>query len=231
MKTKLLLAVICMAFMFTVNAQKNIPKGSLLLGGDLSFNSTTYKNPDNTESKQRGFSIAPSVGTAIKDNLFLGLTLGYRLYKNSNSAPSSAYDSTTERGYNAGIFVRKYKPLRNNFYIFLQGSIGGFYTDRSIEDVANRTFYQKDLSVNLSVSPGISYAINSKFQIETGFNNLLGVGYSQTELADDRWYSGTSKRTSFNAYTTLNNFSSQLYIGFRVLLQKKDKKAGSLKAG
>ena len=231
MKTKLLLAGICMACMFTANAQKDIPKGSLLLGGNLSFSSTTFKNPDNTESKSHGFSIVPSVGIGIRDNLFLGLTLGYNLYKNSSSGFSSAYDSTTTRGYNAGVFVRKYKPLKNNFYIFLQGGIGASYADRSIEDIPNRTFYQKDLSVNLSVSPGISYAINSKFQIETGFNDLFGVGYSQAVMADDRWYAGTSKRNSFNAYTTLNNFGSQLYIGVRLLLQKKDKKGAFSKAG
>lgn len=230
MKTKFLLLAISMTCMVTIYAQKNIPKGSLLLGGDVSFNSNTYKNTNNRESKSKGFYISPSVAVGIKTNLFIGLAIGYNFYKNSNSSNSSSYDSTILRGYNCAIFVRKYQPLKNNFSLFLQGGLGGSFSKRSIEDVATRVFYQKDLYVNLSVSPGISYTINSKLQIETGFNNILGIGYTRSKLADNAFYSGESSYTGFNAYTSLNNFSSMLYIGFRLLLQKKDK-SPTLKAG
>lgn len=212
------------AFVLFAHAQKNLPKGSVLLGGDLSFGTNKIKDPyNNVERKSTGFLISPSVALAVKDNLFVGLSLGYNYYKTTSQTPASSYDSLTQRGYSASIFVRKYKPLKNNFYLFLQGGVGGTYSDRSIENVPNRDFSQKDVNINLSLSPGISYAINSKLQIETGLNGIFGIGYTNSNFTDNSSFQGKRTSTSFNAYTSLNNFSSQLYFGFRLLLQKKTK--------
>lgn len=231
MKTKLLFTVAFIAFMFATYAQKNIPKKSLLFGGDLSFSSNTFKDANNTESKGKGLSVSPSVAIAIKDNLFIGLTAGYNFYKNSSTPNFSTFDSTILHGYNCAIFIRRYKPLKNNFYLFLQGSLGGYYTKRSIEDTPNRIFYQRYLGINLSLSPGVSYAVNSKLQIETGLNSIFGIGYTRSELADNASYSGQSSSKGFYVYTSLNNFNSQLYFGFRLLLQKKNKAITASKAG
>ena len=228
MKAKLLLAGFFMFVLSASYAQKNIPKGSLLLGGDLSFSSNTYKD-NSSNNKASGFSISPSVGVALKDNLFGGIGLSYGYAKNALYYASPYYDSINVHSYGANLYVRKYKPLKNNFYIFLQGGLGVSASNRALNNNSTRDYSQKDLSVNLGISPGLSYAINSKLQIETGFNNIFGIGYSESKYRDNAYFTGERKSTGFNAYTTLNNFNSQLYFGFRLLLQKKDK--GTAKAG
>ena len=57
-------------------AQAQISKGTVLLGGDLSFG-TNKTETGTVKSKTTGFSISPSVGIAFKDNKVLGLSLYY----------------------------------------------------------------------------------------------------------------------------------------------------------
>lgn len=220
MKLKILSAAILLLSAFSVNAQKDLPKGSLLLGGDLSYASYTYKDA-NTNNKAHGFNISPSVGFAVKNNLFIGINAGVSFFKNGNYINSPYTDSTRYHSYSYGVYVRKYKPLKNNFYIFLQGNLGGSNAKRDLENSPSRDYYQKDMGVSLSLTPGVSYAINSKLQLEAGFNNLVGISYTQTDTRDNYSFSGIRKQTAFNAATSISNFNSQLYLGFRLLLQKK----------
>ena len=89
---------------------------------------------------------------------------------------------------------------------------------------------QNGLGINLSLTPGVSYAFNSKLQMEAGLNDIFGIGYTNSKYNQTGPIPNSWERNSFNAFTTLNNFTSQLYIGFRLLLQKKEKAAPSVKA-
>ena len=221
MKSKLLFSVILMCFFISVHAQKDLPKGSVLLGGNIAFSNATYKDVNST-NKTSGFSISPSAGVAVRDNLFVGIGLSYGHIKNSPSFNGSVVDSSRYNSYGINLFVRKYKPLKNNFYLFLETGVGVSLAKRTLmNNLPGRDYYQKDLNVGLGITPGVSYGINSKLQIETGFNSLFGIGYSESKYRDNGSFPGERKSTSFNAFTSLNNFSSQLYIGFRLLLQKK----------
>jgi hypothetical protein len=228
MKSKLTMLCILLCALSAVNAQKNIPKGSMLLGGNIYFHSDTYKD-DATNNKSSGFGIAAAAGLAVKDNLFVGAGVNYSHAKYPYSSVSSA-DSTRANYYGASIFVRKYKPLKSNFYIFLEGSAGATFGKVTLEKDRDRDFYQKSVSASLGVTPGISYAINSKMQVEMGFNSILGVNYVSSKFHDNYSTQGEVKSSNFNAYTSINNFSSQIFFGFRFLLQK-DKTAPASKQG
>ena len=225
MKAALLHGVILITFIFTANAQSNIPKKSILLGGDLSFSSYNTKW-DNHSQESTGFFISPSVGFAVKDNLFIGLNGGIGISKNSHNI-NSPYDSVSSHIYSYGVFARKYKPLKNNFYLFLQTNLGGYHAKSEFTQYTNGSYKEKYFSVNASLSPGISYGINSKLHIETGFNNIVGIGYSTQQYSTDPSVGAERKQTGFNMYTSLSNFNSQFYMGFRLLLQKNDKKMSS----
>ena len=222
MKPVFLLVVMLIAFIFTTNAQSDIPKNSMLLGGDLSFSSSNTKW-DNESRKSSGFTISPSAAIAVKNNLFIGLNGGIGFSKNSQSINAPYPDSVISRSYSYGIFARRYKPLKNNFYLFLQGNLGG-HNANSEHTISSTGYYEeKYFTFNASLSPGISYGINSKLHIETGFNSIIGVGYSTQEYSADPSFGGVRKQTGFNMYTNLSNFNSQFYMGFRLLLQKKNK--------
>lgn len=220
MKSIYLTLIITIISISVISAQTNIPKGSLLLGGDISFGTTHYEDINSRTSNSYGFNISPSIGVAIKENLFAGLSLGVGLVKNAfNNGPY--IDSSKLNTYSYGVFIRKYKPLKNNFNIFLQGNLYGFNAKKEYYSLSSNTESQKDLGLGFSLTPGISYAINSKLQLEAGLNSILGIGYGQSRYSDNLSSGRIVKHSTFNAYTSLNNFSSQLYFGFRLLLQKK----------
>ena len=225
MKTTILLFTSLLFFNFQSQAQTDLPKGSVLLGGNLSFNSFRTSGENNFESKAKGFAISPSVGIAIRPNLFIGASAGYAFSSNRTSG-----DSTRINSYSYGLFARKYKPLRNNFYLFLQGNLSGSNSKRNRENNSLWDFEEKQYGVGLSLTPGVSYALNNKISLEAGFNDILGVGYSENKTRDNLNFSGERKQTSFNAFTNLNNFNSQIYVGFRLLFKKKDK-PGTSQAG
>src|SRR5688500_14694907 len=93
----------------TANAQ--ISKGSILLGGNLSFSSV--KSEDGIKQPNLNLNLSPSIGKAIKENLIVGVGLGYSRYRNGPKGSEIEYSNK----YGGDLFVRKYYPLGRNFYL------------------------------------------------------------------------------------------------------------------
>ncbi len=207
---------ILLAFLFAstfVHAQ--IKKGSTLLGGDIGGNTQKTQTGNQEALRQWGISLSPVYGMAIKDNLILGgdLTFAYSEYDNIGSEQRINV-------YGGGVFLRKYKSIGNSgFYIFLQGRAGYRYLQSEVEAGTVVTDRVKNHSVNLSVYPGLSYALSRKLHLESGFNNLLSLNY----YTEKRTTAGipviVNRNSGFNISSSLNNVSN-LYLGFRVILGK-----------
>jgi hypothetical protein len=215
---KIYLAIITASLLgYSANAQ--IKKGSIFLGGDISGSTQKTKTGGITTNKQNGITISPVFGKAIKDNLVLGMNVGFSIYEmdNSNGSP---YDYNADF-YNAGIFLRKYKNIgAGGFYLFVQGGLGGSYLKQKQEDSNSGFFDQtKRVAVGLTAYPGISYAVSKKLHLETGFNNLLSLNYFN-EKRNAGSPVTTSKTNGFNIASSLNNATSSLYLGFRLLIGK-----------
>ncbi len=200
--------------LFACLAEAQIKKGATFLGGDIGGSSQTTKRNDSIVSKVKGIIISPAFGKAIRDNLIFGADAVINIWEN-NYGPSVG-----QRSYGLGVFLRKYRALgKSGFYLFLQGRFGVSYLNEELNysiinhEEANR------ITVGVSTYPGISYAINKKLQLETGFNNLLTLHY----FREKREYSGApdvvEKTRGISINTSLNNLSS-LYVGFRLLLNK-----------
>jgi len=143
--------------------------------------------------------------------------------KNSTTNPNQGFAIQRNAGYGAGIFIRKYKQIaKSGFSMFVQGAFDVNYNSNKYESSSGNTFFDKSKNYSLAISayPGISYTISKKLQLQTGFNNLLSLGY----FSEKREITGTSndyslKTKGINVNTSLNNFSS-LYLGFRLLISK-----------
>lgn len=202
-------------FSFALNAQ--IKKGSVFLGGDISGSMQKTKSGGSSENEQNGFTVSPVVGKAIRDNLVFGVNGGIGFSENESASSSDS----KQISYGLGVFLRKYKPLGNSgFYLFLQGGLNFSYYHSELEFAINSFKNDtKRYGAGVNAYPGISYAVNKKLHLETGFNNLLYLNYWHEKHEE-----GISPRTEyitngFNIGTSLNNISS-LYLGFRVLLSK-----------
>ena len=209
-------SVTCLLFLaFTSSAQ--IKKGSLFLGGNLGGSTQTSKSNGATTNKQNGLTVSPVIGKAVSDNLIFGVDVSFGIFKSDNTGINQ---NQKQQNYGAGFFLRKYKPLgKSGFLLFLQGDMGYGYSNfetNGQQPYFNRT---KRHSVGISGYPGISYAVNKKLHIETGFNNLVGINYFTEKRIDGGIIVNTTRTNGFSVNTSLNNLSN-LYVGFRLLLSK-----------
>lgn len=165
---------------------------------------------DVTTNKQNGINISPVVGKAIKENLVLGVNAGFGIYNNDYPMGNAEYDT---KSYDAGLFLRKYKNISTSgFYIFVQGGLGVAYNNQKQEDMPVTYDDIKRTALGINAYPGISYAVNKKLHLETGFNNLLMVNYFH-EKRESGSPVTTYKTNGFSVTSSLNNASS-LYLWF-----------------
>ena len=184
-----------------------------MIGGQLGYNSSNSRSQMPIEMYESdGLVFSVSAGKAIKENLFLGLELGTGLTKSEQHA---GYKS--RNAYHAGgIFVRKYFDIGKRFFIFTQGNSGvGFFDN---ESTSTTDFTENEgYNVFINFTPGLSYALNRRLQLETGFQSIISAGYSRGKAR--RSTGAELRQENFNVSTNLNNLAS-LSIGLRLLFSK-----------
>lgn len=208
MKIKITLALLPFLF-FSSITDAQIKKGSILLGGGISYSSTTMDN--STNPKINNTIVIFSAGKAISVNSVLGINLSY-----NHSLTSNIYDSSSNRTkgntYTAGIFYRKYKTLGKKFYLFGQVATNFSYTKYSYNFPTYTGNPAEIYGADLSLTPGLAYQLLSKFQLEVTLPSLAGFSYETVKGVNTR-------QKIFNAYANLPSFSlNNLIFGFRVIL-------------
>lgn len=125
--------------------QKPISRGNILLGGNGSFGFNRQKTSLNTESKSFRYSINPTVGYFIIENLVIGFSGGYSFER---------YSDSKYYGFSLGPIVRYYsKP---GPFVKAETLFGNYH--------GNNT----GSTSSFSFSTGVGYAlfINSKIALE-----------------------------------------------------------------
>ena len=221
MPLKVLFITACFAINLFYVAEAQIKKGSLFLGGNISFLSfnNKYDVPQYDLKKQRSVFIQPTVGKAINENMIMGVSLGY---DHSNTENRGNADASKRNQYSAGLFLRKYKPLGAGFSLFGQTDLYFAYGEQ-IYDRMNETETIKGPSAGLIFYPGLSYSISKKLQLETGFNDLLDISYGHENTLkknkDDNKITAKNSLDSFIVRTSLDNLVN-FTLGFRLLISK-----------
>ena len=208
MKTKILLPIAILFFATTtVNAQIN--EGRYLLGGSVSYGNA--KNQQSIGSKTESFYSNIQFGKVVKDNSVVGIIASYS-FSNFN------YSANKTNQFSGGVFYRKYKSFAKNFYLF--GEADALYnhsqSTQGIFQTGNDATRNISNGGSLSFTPGISYSVCKRMQIELSMPNIVSISYAGTK------YETTSSAT--NSVTTLNgnnfsgsvNFNSNFLYGFGI---------------
>lgn len=203
-------------------ATAQVNKGTIVLGGNIAYQDIlNSETGPNGSYSTRSVSVNPSIGKAIGNNVVLGIDLGYTHGTNSNVGGSQADYHSGNNSFSAGVFIRRYKQLGNGFYLFGQAQIGaGWSNGSSVTPGYSETSLQSDgYSVYFQLYPGIAYALNRHWQIETGLPNFFAVNYahgSQTVT-----YTGQPAQTvsghSLNITSSLTG-SNELTVGVRYFI-------------
>jgi len=217
------LPIIAFAFSLFTTAHAQIKKGGTWLGGSIGYSESKTDNPGTTlDPKLKSVGVYPAIGFVVKDNLVFGVALSYASTKYDNA---NGYKDRKDKSYGGGIFLRKYVPIVNRFYIF--GETSAFYRDNrsnwtTTDYYGNLTKYKSSgWDGNVTISPGVSFALNKSLQLETGFSNLFFASYQKSKSSlDITAPASETKSSSFSIGASLEN-ASTFYVGLRFLINNK----------
>ena len=220
---KIYALLICCCLPSLLNAQ--ITKGTVLIGGDVGISGSKYKNENPAYSQyvleSQSYSINPSAGWAVKENL----VVGGRLIFNFSDYEQQSSPNLTSKNHNigAGIFIRKYQPLGKSFYLFGDAGVGAQSVYRLIEPLQQPFNYKETgYAISATIFPGIAYQVNRHFLLEVALNNLLSVGYEHKNT-EDRNAGGNNYKGVNNSYHITSSLSNgvPLQVGVRWMIAKK----------
>lgn len=219
----------------TYQAKAQIAAGTKLVGGSLSFGSSTSSSYDSRnpsgrqdlENKSYGFSINPNAGVFLADNLAVGVGAGFSFNKSTYpyyEGPAPDLYEQVSKGYSiiAAPFLRYYYLPTETFGLYGQLSAGVSYGQgKSESSAANRLpFKSSSHSVFANITPALVFFPTAKLGLELAFGNI-GYGRSTSKIDEPQYnqqYNRTTRKetySGFGANFSLNNLAlgASYYIG------------------
>lgn len=216
--TKCYLIVSLFLISFGANAQ--IKKQSILLGGQL-FYYNNKNQVDNLNQKSESGTISLSIGKSFKENKIVGFNLGFSPIRRSNYLNNGDTTTLTFNRFDIGLFYREYKKLAKDFYFFSQVDVA-FITANQNEHykIASADVKATQRGGYISLTPGISYQVFKKMQLELTIPNILSFQYLVTKFDSKVPQIKNSREEQILFYSNLNNNTSLswLGVGFRFIL-------------
>ncbi len=206
-----------------INATAQIKKGTILLGGQIAGASGNNKQANQfTEEtvKIKSFVFGTSIGKAIKENNIIGINVGAGFTNYTFRRVGIDSSSSKSNSFNAGVFYRKYKKLAKDFYFFGETNVGfGVNKQYNLRNNFYNEYHRKAFSTDLSITPGISYQVFKKMQLEVSLPNVVGAYYSKSNDIETATSKKINTTNNFSLNTGLSNqLLSNLSLGFRLLL-------------
>lgn len=213
--------LLTLAAILSFSATAQIKKGAVLLGVDLGFNGSNFKQEftgNEIKSSSTGFNIALLYGKAIKDNLFAGGSVSFSSSTLKQSNPEIKQSIKT---YGASVWTRKYFPVYGPLYAFVNGSL--YATIGNNESPNNNPPKTNSLGLGIGIYPGISMQLKQRFFLDASLNNLANIYYNRTSGESTNGAGNTVKQTSssYGVSTSLGNNSNPLQLGIRWIIPGK----------
>ncbi len=206
-------------FFFLSTSFSQLNKGTILLGGDVSYNTQSSTNGPAT-SKTENFTFSPTIAVAVKKNVFWG---GSVLFSSINNKPAPVNAFSKHNSYGADLFFRKYKLVKNKFYVFIEAGLSYGIAKEKFRQNPDYFFDSKRITTGLNISPGVSLAVSKKLYLESGFNNIAHLGYQHNKTEGYNFGNVISLSSSnFGLSSRLRVITSNLYFGFRFMLDRNN---------
>ncbi|WP_350286353.1 hypothetical protein [uncultured Croceitalea sp.] len=207
-------------FVGLLNAQDDTNDKLTIEKGMWNLSSNFSVGFNNTESATLGtttdndfftLSVSPAAGYAIRNNVLIGLGLGYS-YQKSDSTFENAVLEIRESEFSGTTFsiypfIRRYFGLSKNFALFIQGEgrYGRATNEQQVSDGTIRTIETASDNLFFGVRPGLTVFVSKNFALETSFGAL---GYNWSEVNRD----DTDEKTTSNGFS-FDLSSTELILG------------------
>jgi opacity protein-like surface antigen len=173
MKKILILAAFTMA---VFNSKAQTEAGKVMLGGNITFSTTSQPN----DYKTTYVGIQPSAGYFIAENLSLGAGIGFSYLRTREST----YDLDIiykniykEQSFIFNPFLRKYGNITEQFKYFGQLSLPMAFGKTRIKEDNNSSAYRDfntKVKFGATLAPGVAFFPSKNFGIEF---SIEGIGY------------------------------------------------------
>lgn len=174
MKRILIVSVIACSLLGNANAQ--IAKGKMLLGGGVSYEKIKSE-ARGSDDEEHSYTFNSNIGYFVSDGLAVGLNLNVAREEKYEPNPYYYSDVEIKRSSSTiGPFIRFYQTLPGDkFAFFAQGFIG--FVSANIESSIPGDFSAKTKfrGLDAAVSPGFTYFFNDRWAAELVFR---GIAYT-----------------------------------------------------
>ena len=209
--------IILLAF----NASAQFQEGNKVLGFGLNI----QNGIDNTlypasETTSKGFSLGGTVslGRAKSESRLNGFTItaGYGKLKYKSTTPFASDQFSESFVAGVGYFMRKYKPLAKNFFVFGEAQASVSY-NRQIFRAQQNKLNEDRYNVTIGVYPGLAYKWNDRFLLELRFADFAALSYNywEREVNIEKTY---SRNASFGTSLGLG-YLNNIGIGARWIIK------------
>jgi hypothetical protein len=208
------------AFFFllvTMSSFAQIKKNDFLVGGQLSYN-YWHTEQDNYSQTQKNSTIDIIAGKAIRENRVAGILLGYSPGHNE-TVTNNDTEIRKDKFYSVGGFYRAYNKIGRDFYFFAELSGAYTFSNGTMEN-RNGKATQNGKGAYIRFTPGISYQMAKKWQLEIMLPGLVALQYFENNLESNTTSIGDSKSKNFTASSSLSNPNGLgfLGVGFKLIL-------------
>tara|TARA_R110002051_G_scaffold68155_3_gene122857 strand:+ start:1301 stop:1906 length:606 start_codon:yes stop_codon:yes gene_type:complete len=158
----------CLLLLFFISgistAFAQFEKGDRYVGGDFGFSLNKAESSTTSRSTYLAINLSPNLGYFISDLSVIGINPQVNFYWNKNITSNNEKISSNTVSGGIGLFFRRYFPVVDNFYFFLEPK--ATYNSSFEEESKPRSF-------GLSLSPGASYKISPKWMVEATLGGLV----------------------------------------------------------
>jgi outer membrane protein with beta-barrel domain len=162
----LFLLTACLTITISVKAQTT--SGNMMLGGTLSFYSTSIQGA--SDYKNTGTSFSPSFGYFIADNIAVGGNISI-----GSATTDNGFSKTVQTSFGIGPFARYYKfTSSENFAFFAQAQI--LYSSGKTKVTPAGTD-SKSSTISFSVAPGFAYFFTKHWAFDLSISGLVIRSY------------------------------------------------------
>jgi hypothetical protein len=181
------LALLCAVTLLAYGAQAQTSKGTVVLTGKTGYTQYKGENEKKYEGNDYGaegysYTLSPSLGVFIKDNLEIGTSLNFSRYKgeNFNSTPSYTNSLIAEgREKNFSIYAKQYKFLTERLAVHGTLSAGLGKSEKTLVSTYLNTYssqssdqHEKTTSFTFGVSPGVTFFASDKIGLTASLGTL-----------------------------------------------------------
>ncbi|GEO22370.1 outer membrane beta-barrel protein [Cyclobacterium qasimii] len=197
----------CLLLLFFISgissAFAQFDKGDLYVGGNFGLSIDTRESSNPGSSSQYSINLNPNLGYFISDRSVIGVIPQVSFFRSATTTSMNTKIISENVKGGIGLFYRRYFPVIDNFYLFLEPKA-----------MFNRTFKGENNPnyLGFSLAPGASYRINGKWMVEMTLGGLV-YNYTYTNSGTNQEYD--DKRIAFDLITANS-------IGIVYFINQKD---------